>query len=576
MKNILLIVCCFVGLSAYSQIYLEETTCNNVNIRYVTSNGYIGYFNGISIGGYYVPKNSNTFSIFSSALWLGGLDGSGQLHLAAQTYRQSGDDFTYGPYPSSSASFAWNKVWKIRKTMIDSFINHLYASVPAPIAQWPGNGNTSAGQAAQLAPYKDLNSNGVYEPNLGEYPCIKGDEVLYAIYNDDIPHTETQGLPLGVEVHQMIYSFNQPNDSAVWNTVFFNYKIINRSNNTYNPFYASIWSDIDIGYYKDDYIGTDVKRNLIFGYNGDSFDETAFGNNGYGDHLPAAGFAFLDFPLAPVNDGVDNNKNCSVDEPGETLSLRNSMYYNNNFGSALLATTNPTNAVHYWNYMQSLWKDNTPLKRNGQGYDTSAIIPAYLYIYPDSSDNQYGWGAGGNCPSPITFTNSWDEVTLGNTPDDRRILGTVGPMILPAGGEVCFTFVFIFAQEDSTHKNDNLYAVRLLKHRTDMIKNFFNANALGGCNCYIYASINEYQDLIDNIFPNPADNTINIVLKQNTLIQSAEISDISGKSVWLKHYSAFTDKMTINTHHLPNGYYILKLQTSLGENIHHPIIIQHQ
>ncbi|MEZ4830315.1 MAG: hypothetical protein R3C61_29120 [Bacteroidia bacterium] len=40
-----------------------------------------------------VPKGSNRHSMFASSLWIGGLDESGQLRVAAQTYRQSGIDF---------------------------------------------------------------------------------------------------------------------------------------------------------------------------------------------------------------------------------------------------------------------------------------------------------------------------------------------------------------------------------------------------------------------------------------------------------------------------------------------------
>lgn len=571
---ILLIITSILHIKA--QIYFDEIATNNIKITPITSNGYVVFptiFPNNPVG-YLAPKDKGTITIYGSSLWLGGIDQGGQLHIAAQTYRQSGDDFTYGLYPASSASFNWNKVWKIRKTMIDSFRNNLYSSIPPVIDQWPAHGNTSLGQADQLAPFKDLNNNGIYEPNLGEFPCIKGDEAIYAIYNDDIQHGETGGNKLGVEVHQMIYAFNNPNDSALWNTVFFNYKIINRSSNTYNPFYISWWADTDIGNYSDDFVGTDVERNLIFAYNGDNYDETAFGTLGFNNYLPAIGFRFLDFPLAPYNDGIDNNKNCIIDEPNEKVSLKYSMTYNNNFGSFPAATTSPTSAINFWNYIRSIWKDNTPLKRISNGYDTSSVIPPYTYIYPDSSDNQKGWGSNGNCQTPITFTNSWDEVSLNNTPNDKIILGTIGPLILTPNSEICFSFAYIFAY-DTLHPNDYIYPIRLLKKRSDDINTYFSNQQLGGCGCYIYAGINELSDWINKIYPIPADNELHLELQKSKGIKSIVISDITGKQILFKNINFPETDILLNTSTISDGYYFIILQNSNNEKFYHPIIIKH-
>jgi hypothetical protein len=573
MKTKLLFLGFCIGLlsALKAQVYFDFIAVNNVSITPVTSNGYLGFY-GSGSGGFYVPKNNGTSAAFATALWMGGLDAGGQLHLAAQTYAQNGNDFTYGPYPSSSASFSWNKVWKIRKTMIDSFKLNLYSTIPSQIATWPANGNTSLGQAAQLAPFKDLNNNGIYEPNLGEYPCIKGDEALYAIYNDDITHNESKGLPLGVEVHQMIYGFNQPNDSALWNTVFFNYRIINRSNNTYNPFYVSLWSDVDVGNYADDYVGTDVNRNAIFGYNGDNYDESTSGLPGYGNRIPVSGFCFLDFPLAPANDGVDNNRNCIIDEVNETVSMCNSMTYFNNIGSFSPVVTNPSITIQYWNYMNSKWKDTSDLKRGGLGYNSSSV--SYKYIYPDSTDNQYGWGAGGNCLSPVTFTNSWDEETVGNNPGDRRIMGTIGPMTLPPNGEICFSFAYIFAQDSIIP--DSIYPIRLFKHRVDQIQSFFTTNQLGGCGCYIFTSVPEFYNWVNIIYPNPANDVLHLNLHNDILLKKISITDVTGKIIELKPKNNLYDKeLVIDISSLADGYYILNLENSFGEKVFHPIIIQH-
>jgi hypothetical protein len=50
-----------------------------------------------------VPKASGKHTIYAGNLWIGGLDTAGQLHLAAQTYRQNGTDFFQGPVSSTSS-----------------------------------------------------------------------------------------------------------------------------------------------------------------------------------------------------------------------------------------------------------------------------------------------------------------------------------------------------------------------------------------------------------------------------------------------------------------------------------------
>ncbi|MCX8125377.1 MAG: T9SS type A sorting domain-containing protein [Spirochaetes bacterium] len=564
----LILIVCFLGGILYSQIYFDEIVVNKIKIKPITSNGYVGNYSNL-YGAYYAPVDSTTQVCRGSALWLGGLDAGGQLHLAAQTYAQIGSDFKYGPYPS--APFSWNKLWKVRKSMVDSFRLNLYSTIPLPIAQWPTHGNVSLGHASHLAPFKDLNNNGVYEPQFGDYPCIKGDEAIFAIYNDNTSHTETQGLPLGVEVHQMIYGFNMPNDSALNNTLFFQYRIINRSANTYNPFFVTWWSDLDMGFCWDDFAGSDIQRNAVFIYDGDGYDFE------FGDYPACAGYTFLDFPLAIPNDGIDNNKDCIIDEPNEPSGLAYIMYYNNGGYPDSSATSNPTTTVHYWNYMQSIWKNGTPLKRTGNGYNSSSL-PAYKYAFPDSSDNQYGWGSNGNCSSPVTYTNSWDEISAGNSPHDRRIVSTIGPLILPPSGEVCFSFAFIFA-ENNNHFQDNVYAVRLFKRRVEQVQNFFQANHLAGCDCSILTETEEMKNtsFVEKVYPNPAYEYLNIHLNTNQKISRLYLTDISGRiyEYSVKFSANSNNLLQMDISSLPNGYYILVLQNDLYQKTHLPIIVQH-
>src|SRR5436853_7011755 len=46
---------------------------------------------------YEVPIGSGKNSLFSGSLWMGGIDALSNLHVAAQTYRQTGSEVWHGP-----------------------------------------------------------------------------------------------------------------------------------------------------------------------------------------------------------------------------------------------------------------------------------------------------------------------------------------------------------------------------------------------------------------------------------------------------------------------------------------------
>ena len=88
------------------------------------------------------------------------------------------------------------------------------------------------------------------------------------------------------------------------NTVFFSYKIFNRSSHTYNDTYIGLFTDFDIGYANDDYVGCDVSRGAYYGYNSDSIDGSGEPGS-YGDVIPAQGIVILGGPLMDAN-GLDD------------------------------------------------------------------------------------------------------------------------------------------------------------------------------------------------------------------------------------------------------------------------------
>ncbi|MBK9456642.1 MAG: hypothetical protein IPO24_14170 [Bacteroidetes bacterium] len=104
----------------------------------------------------------------------------------------------------------------------------------------------------------------IYDPENGDYPIIRGDKAAYFIFNDDADiHTETDGAKLKLELHGMAYAFDAPEDSALNNTLFINYSIINRSLIDYTQFQVGVFTDFNVGAFDDDYVGCDTTLNMF-------------------------------------------------------------------------------------------------------------------------------------------------------------------------------------------------------------------------------------------------------------------------------------------------------------------------
>ncbi len=429
---------------------------------------------------YIVPatadRSKGASSSFAGAVWIGGLDAGGQLKVAAMTYRQSGVDFWPGPLDTTNASVnidvcnKYDRIFQITRTEVDNFVVG-GGPITSNISEWPGNGDPSLGQALRLAPFVDVNNDGVYDPTTGDYPgydvfndakknnlgvCetkLYGDFTLFWIYNDKGNiHSESQGVPIGAEVRAQAFAFKTNDD--INNMTFYSYEIHNRSSFQINKTYFTIWVDADLGYYLDDYVGCDTKRGLGYIYNANQTDLIMYGGTpGYGDYPPALGCDFFRGPLADPNDGVDNNFNGETDEIGETIQMSKFLYYNNNIGPFPPQTTNPDIAVHYYNYMTGFWKDGSPFTSGGNGYGGSTPVD---YVYDGD---------------PVAGTG-WTERTAGNLPGDRRFLQSAGPFTLKPGAVNNVTFGMPWAQ--SKNKFGNLESVTLLKTADDKAQALFD------------------------------------------------------------------------------------------------------
>lgn len=541
MKKTLLTLICPVYLSAQAPAILN---INNIAAMF-NPNGcnFLDQTSGLPY--YRVPATTNENSAFASSIWIGGFDAGNQLRMTAQTYVQSGKtDYFPGPVCAGgnyTHNASWNKVWSVYKTEIDAHIawfqhpsSYPGYTIPYSISSWPGNGDVSYGQAAQLAPYVDRNGDGIYNPVYGDYPCIKGDQAVFYIINDDQgTHTQSGGQKLMLEIHCMGYGFISA-DPNIENSIFVDYKIINRSANNYHGVYVTTFDDFDLGDYSDDFIGANVGKNLYYTYNGHNTDAV------YGAQVPAIGVTYLKTPLAPVADGIDNDHDGTIDEPGEMMSLTGVHYCKNNDPGIPLNMTDAVNAKQFYNYSSGLWRDSTQFTCGGNAYGGTTPTK---YVYPGTSYS-------------LTPCSNWTEVNAGNFPGDRKIFGNCGPLNFNASDTIEIEMAYVWAQVGN---NNPQASVNQLFITTDSVQHLY-ANYISklGCPHYVNStSVQELKEATFNIYPNPASDMLYIDSKSP--VEKIEIIDALGKS-----WPTPSENQGYNVGGLNPGIYIIKLTTSKG------------
>ncbi len=468
----------------------SDLAVNNVRCRILMGDMWWDLTNGL----YIIPKAGTIGSIFAGSLWIGGIDIGGQLKVAAQTYRQTGNDFWPGPLDTTSASTELNncvkydKHFRITRKEVETFVAS--GTITSGITNWPGNGDVSKGQAQYLAPFFDKDGDGIYNSSAGDYPgydlvagdnygdcrevnCtpvdqLFGDETLWWVFNDEGNiHSETGGKAIGLEIRAQAFGFFT--DDEINDMTFYNYRVFNRSTYEVDSCYFGVWCDADLGNYNDDFVGCDVKRGLGFTYNGDNDDEV--GSAGYGANPPAIGIDYFRGPLADqykadgvTPEGKDNNRNCQIDEPCEQAIMSGFMYYNNTNG---VPNGNPSGATHFYNYLKMKWGDGTDVKYGGDGYSSSGPVCNFMFPGSPTSD-EHDWGIGGNCSTTPSLLG-WDENTAGNTPADRRMLLSAGPFTLKPGALNVITTGVVWARASSGGAQASVTKLRIVDDKAQAL-----------------------------------------------------------------------------------------------------------
>lgn len=501
---------------------LRHIEWNNVKAL-IETGGSLWQDRATSQASYEVPKGGGVSSLYAGALWMGGISPDQQLKLAAITFRASGNDFWTGPLTNDgSAEIDAATCQEYDKffisTRADAQLHRSYWEAqlagtvetefpdgyvtPGYFSEYPAHGNTALNQDFYLGPFMDFDGNGFYDPNAGDYPwydflaeidCserrredivpLYGDRNFYWIFNDKgNVHSESQGEPIGMEIRAQVFQF--ATNDEINNMTFHNYVLINQGTQTLGQTYFGVWVDADVGTATDDYVGCDVQRGLGYAYNGDAFDEPSSSSPGYGENPPAVGVDFFEGPYQDSDD-IDNplttNFSDAVDSLGipyggigigygdgvvdnERFGMRRFVYYNNGGNSI---NGEPTTPIHYYNYMNGIWKNGQAMGYGGDGVSPATganlEIPAH-YMFPGDTD-PYNWGTQGIATEP------WSEVSVGNPPADRRFIQSAGPFTLEPGDYNNITMGIVWARGSN---GDPEESVQLMRQADDKAQALFD------------------------------------------------------------------------------------------------------
>lgn len=480
MKTTLFYILVTLPMASFGQMYDSETLNGNSVSAEIGDNGMFFFQPQSASTGYEVPAGSGKSTIYSAGFWCGAVDVNSQLHASKASIGSQTGGFGSGPIadPTNYGTNAYINaygvsVWKVTRQEVENHILDFQQQgyvLPSSLANWPGNGDVSLGVAAQLAPFVDLNGDGIYDPQAGDYPDFPGDEVVYTIYNDQSYMPD--GNALGIEVHMMFYHYATGN--YLDETTFLNVRVFNRSTVDYYDFKQAIYLDMDIGNYDDDFLGCDSTRSVFFTYNGDQFDEDNAGSLGYGSHPPCQAVMSLNQPM--------------------TAFLQYTNGINDDFSD-----------LSVWNNLNGLKGDGTPLL-------DPLTMSATSYMFSGNPFTQTGW--------------NMDTSTV--SPGDIRGFHVIAPGDLPAGSMQCSDYAFIYDDTDGYLEN-----VQNVLYTADALQTLYDSSDNFGCQAFTLG-LKEVpsQPLEFSVYPNPSKGVFSLQVDELPLNGTITVTDLTGKMVY--------------------------------------------
>lgn len=503
----------------------------------------------------------------------------GKVNGELKGYLHSSYRSVYKPGPKTSSSYydqemiyKYNQLFYIDLNIVNAHVAAFNSGsttyqIPKSILNWPAHGDVSKGQAANLAPFIDVNDNGIYEPTLGDYPAFPGTHCLLNISHQLESDFENQGS--GLELHTYLYDFDC-NDS-INDAVFIKTEVYNRSSFHYDSIAAGLFADFDIGNPWSDYVGTHVNNGMIYAYNATEIDESFQGNPGLGDSLASCGVLFLKgSPLEGNNlddsPGVGNFQTVNgfgyndgiIDNEFKGLEFSN--FY---FGGASSSMQDPNTSSNFFNVLNGKYLSGESVTYGGNGFDPLNDSLYARYLFPGDSDPQH-YGTYGIDPGTI-----WSEVTMQNPNTmDKRMIGSFGSTPLAPGQQITYHSAVLISKRIPGFlvSNQDLFA------KAGHIRRVFAANqtdcgqTFGNLTEEMITGLAPAPEMLDmNIYPNPFTDIIQIEAADFWGEVLVQIFDLQGKEVFRS--TEKTSLFSLNLASQDAGMYLLQLSNEKGKSI---------
>ncbi|MCB9276440.1 MAG: T9SS type A sorting domain-containing protein [Lewinellaceae bacterium] len=425
---------------------------------YISSTGGL-FFDGEKAG-FQHPANESLYTIYAQGLWLGAIDLAGNLHIAAQTYGPATGKFDYYPGPLTTLDAPnpgetnrvtcsnWDRVWEVHRHQIEAHRSdwsedgHIDNPDPA-ILGWPAKGNPHfediygfelPNTPAGLAPFRDINHNGLYDPLSGDYPTLSveysnipnypiPEQITWSMFNDNGNlHLQTSAAPLKFEIQLTTWAFNCPDSPLLSNTIFTAYTLINRAIEPMDSVHLGLWLDFALGCPADDYLGSAPFLNTVFTYNADNIDGDMEGGceqgvNSYGVNPPVQAVTVLNKDIAYA------------------------AYYGSTEEGYPAGAIAPVLGLEYYRYLTGHWRDGSPLTFGSDGFiGAGAPTP---FAFPDAP----------------TDPNGWSEYSNGLQPGNKWIIPSIALGNLTPGSIRKVYVAYTFIQEEGANHLENLQAM---------------------------------------------------------------------------------------------------------------------
>ncbi|MEZ4883099.1 MAG: T9SS type A sorting domain-containing protein [Chitinophagales bacterium] len=506
-------------------VTFADLDINNVRARYWASGDM--WFDIQTFKNHYeVPKGSGIHPFFVFDLWVGAIDEMGRKRTAFQYYAgRAKNAYFPGPLNDMGDTFPeicneYDRVWKINKSTLDSFRLGLLSEVPKDILEWPARNNPhiSFSPEQDLAPFVDANGDDNYNPMDGDIPKILGDQALWWVFNDKGGFgSPTANKTVQIDGHCMAYAYNTIPE--LQNHTFYQYTLTNKSQLRLDSVMVGMSFDACLGQFDDDYVGCDTLRNLGIFYNGDEID------GDYGENPPILGVKLLQG--LPKEDDTYSN-----------------MYTFWNREPAFHVWGFPESNNDAFNGLRGLSKNGWKMTYGGEGFN-GGLPPHTRYMYP----------------SEPTDANGWSECSEENSPSDRRLFMSTGPVTLQNLEQTTFHFAVLWVREGIEYPCPSFAPIR---QAADYVQALFDEGLI--TNIEEKPTTNLQSSTI-HLFPNPAASNAVLYLNQNSnqALQKGilQLFDSLGKlvkSVALKE----TQRNEIELFSLQSGIYFYRLQWEKG------------